>query len=91
MTSTGGSQQSTPKKDLRKTKQFDSFQDFQDKTNDAWDDGDDDLILMANVKMSLKDVQNTAMQVVTWCQVFFLEEGAKLYTKLCSFLLIKFV
>lgn len=64
-TSGSNSQQSTPKKDLRKTRHNDSFQDFQDKTNDAWDDGDDDLILMANVKMSLRDVHSTAMQVIT--------------------------
>ncbi len=57
-----GSQQSTPKKEPNRRKQ-DSFQDFQDNTEDAWDDGDDDLILMANFKMSLKDVQSTAMQV----------------------------
>ena len=44
-------------------KQRDAFEAFQEKTSDAWDDADDDLILMANVKMSLKDVHTTAMQV----------------------------
>jgi hypothetical protein len=58
-----GSQQNTPKKEAKR--KHDSFQDFQDNTEDAWDDGDDDLIHMANFKMSLKDVQSTAMQVIS--------------------------
>lgn len=41
----------------------DSFRDFQENTSDAWDDGDDDLIQMANVKMSMRDVRHTALQV----------------------------
>jgi len=58
-----GGEPSTPKRELR-NKQRDSFQDFQAKTSDAWDDGDDDLITMASMKMSLKDVHETAMQVI---------------------------
>jgi len=43
----------------------DSFQDFQSKTEDAWDDGDDDLMIdMANIRMSMKDIQTTAKQVL---------------------------
>lgn len=43
----------------------DSFQDFQNKTLDAWDDGDDDLMIdMANIKMSMKDIQSTAKAVL---------------------------
>ncbi|CAE1321147.1 TBC1D22 [Acanthosepion pharaonis] len=55
----------TPKKeDKTKQRPKDSFQDFEIKTSDAWDDGDDDLILMANIQMSLKDVQLTARAVL---------------------------
>lgn len=55
----------TPKKeDKTKQRPKDSFQDFEIKTSDAWDDGDDDLILMANIQMSLKDVQSTARAVL---------------------------
>ena len=42
----------------------DSFSDFETNTNDAWDDADDDLIMMANVKMSLKDVHTSARAVI---------------------------
>lgn len=42
----------------------DSFEDFEEKTNDAWDDADDDLIEMSNFRMSLKDIQSTALQVI---------------------------
>ncbi|XP_064632063.1 TBC1 domain family member 22B-like isoform X2 [Lineus longissimus] len=59
-----GSGPTTPKKEPLKATKRDSFQDFENKTNDAWDDGDDDLIMMANVKMSLKDVHSTAMAVI---------------------------
>ena len=32
---------------------------------DAWDDGDDDLMIdMANIKMSMKDIQSTAKAVI---------------------------
>lgn len=31
-----------------KTRGRDSFQDFQEKTNDAWDDGDDDVLMMSS-------------------------------------------
>lgn len=42
----------------------DAFQDFENKTSDAWDDGDDDLLVMANIQMSLRDVQSTAKAVM---------------------------
>lgn len=42
----------------------DPFEDFEEKTNDAWDDADDDLIEMSNFRMSLKDIQSTALQVI---------------------------
>ena len=58
---------SSPHKDSKtlqlQQKQRDAFEAFAEKTSDAWDDADDDLIMMANVKMSLKDVHSTAMQV----------------------------
>ena len=56
----------TPKKEASGRggqKGKDSFRDFQENTSDAWDDGDDDLITMANVRMSLRDVHHTALQV----------------------------
>lgn len=52
---------STPRRDGRRGR--DSFADFQENTSDAWDDGDDELIVMANFKMNLKDVRSTAIQV----------------------------
>ena len=62
-----GSGGNSPRKDSKMQqplqKQRDAFEAFAEKTSDAWDDADDDLILMANVKMSLKDVHSTAMQV----------------------------
>ncbi|XP_052252808.1 TBC1 domain family member 22A-like isoform X1 [Dreissena polymorpha] len=43
----------------------DSFQDFQKQTQDAWDSGDDDLMIdMANIRLSMKDIQQTARQVL---------------------------
>jgi len=55
------SEQSTPKKKVGNEK--DAFQEFKEKTNDAWDDGEDDLMITTQFKMSLRDVQNTALQV----------------------------
>ena len=50
---------------MRTLRGNDSFQDFQAKTSDAWDDGDDDLMLdMANIKMSMRDIQSTARAVM---------------------------
>ena len=40
----------------------DAFQDFENKTSDAWDDGEDDLLMMPN--MSMRDVQSTARAVL---------------------------
>lgn len=42
----------------------DAFHDFENNTSDAWDDGDDDLLLMSNIPMSLRDVQSTARAVM---------------------------
>jgi hypothetical protein len=42
----------------------DAFHDFEYNTSDAWDDGDDDLFVMANIQMSLRDVQSTAKAVM---------------------------
>lgn len=54
----------TPKREgHRGHKPKDAFQDFEKNTKDAWDDADDDLILMANVRLSRRGVQDTAMQV----------------------------
>ncbi|KAK3101795.1 hypothetical protein FSP39_006422 [Pinctada imbricata] len=42
----------------------DAFHDFENNTSDAWDDGEDDLLYMANIQMSLKDVRSTAKAVI---------------------------
>ena len=47
----------SPKKE-HKGKGKDSFQDFEENTIDAWDDGDDDLLVM-----NPQVVQSTALQV----------------------------
>ena len=48
-----------------KNKTGDAFQDFQEQTKDAWDDGEDDLMLdMANIKMSMRDIKSTANAVI---------------------------
>ena len=52
------------KRGASKSQQRDAFQDFEEKTIDAWDDGDDDIVEMSSFKMSLKDVHSTAMQVL---------------------------
>lgn len=58
--------QSMPKNRDEKAKggKKDAFHDFENKTSDAWDDGDDDLLLMSNIPMSLRDVQSTARAVI---------------------------
>ncbi|XP_064604514.1 TBC1 domain family member 22B-like isoform X2 [Liolophura sinensis] len=56
--------QNTRKDDKTKARSNDSFVAFANSTSDAWDDGDDDLIGMANVQMSLRDVQSTAKAVL---------------------------
>ncbi|BFZ08319.1 hypothetical protein BsWGS_11358 [Bradybaena similaris] len=55
---------STQKDDRGKNSKSDSFHDFEKKTSDAWDDGDDDLIQMANLKLSLSDVHSSAKIVL---------------------------
>ncbi|ELT94978.1 hypothetical protein CAPTEDRAFT_184346 [Capitella teleta] len=68
MKSVPGRSMGSPRKDVSRgaggAKAKDSFKDFQEETKDAWDDGDDDLIQMANIRMSLRDVQHTALQVI---------------------------
>lgn len=54
------------KEDKTRSHRPDSFQDFQDKTNDAWEDNDDELMFdMSNIKMSLHDVRKTADEVIS--------------------------
>jgi hypothetical protein len=52
------------KDDKGKNNKKDPFRDFEKRTSDAWDDGDDDLINMANLKLSLSDVQSSAKVVL---------------------------
>lgn len=55
----------SPRKEERpKSGKRDPFHDFENKTSDAWDDGDDDLITMATVQMSLRDVHSSARAVL---------------------------
>lgn len=56
---------SSPRKeDKPKSGKRDPFHDFENKTSDAWDDGDDDLFSMATVQMSLRDVHSSARAVL---------------------------
>ncbi|XP_025106953.1 TBC1 domain family member 22B-like isoform X2 [Pomacea canaliculata] len=52
------------KEDQAKNSKRDPFHDFENQTSDAWDVGDDDLITMANVQMSLRDVHSSAKAVL---------------------------
>ncbi|RUS76459.1 hypothetical protein EGW08_015773 [Elysia chlorotica] len=52
------------KDDKSKNNKRDAFQEFENKTSDAWDDGDDDLMEMANLRLSLKDVHSSARVVL---------------------------
>ncbi|CAG5118866.1 unnamed protein product [Candidula unifasciata] len=54
----------TQKDDRGKGNKRDSFRDFENETSDAWDDGDDDLIQMASLRISLRDVQTSAKAVL---------------------------
>ncbi|CAG2211070.1 GYP1 [Mytilus edulis] len=57
--------ESIPKKEEKmRSGKKDAFHDFENKTSDAWDDGDDDLLLMSNIPMSIRDVQSTARAVI---------------------------
>ena len=54
------------KEEKTKSSRGDAFQDFQDKTSDAWEDNDDELMLdISNIKMSLYDVRKTADEVIS--------------------------
>lgn len=52
------------KDEKTKTNRRDPFHDFENKTSDAWDDGDDDLMQMAHVKISVQDAQSSAKLVL---------------------------
>lgn len=54
----------SPLKKVQKSRSKDAFEDYQEKTDDAWDCTDDDLIEMNNFRISLKDVRSTALQVI---------------------------
>ncbi|KAL8597499.1 hypothetical protein ACOMHN_047726 [Nucella lapillus] len=55
---------SSPRKEDKSKSKRDPFHDFENKTSDAWDDGDDDLLSMATVQMSLRDVHSSARAVL---------------------------
>lgn len=54
----------SPSKKVQKAHSKDAFEYYQEKTDDAWDCADDDLIEMNNFRISLKDVRSTALQVI---------------------------
>ncbi|XP_041347793.1 TBC1 domain family member 22B-like isoform X2 [Gigantopelta aegis] len=55
----------SPKKEERvRGSKSDAFVNFENSTSDAWDDGDDDLLQMASVQMSLRDVRSSANAVL---------------------------
>lgn len=74
----------TSSKTSSKLRTRDPFEDFEEKTNDAWDDADDDLIEMSNFSMSLKDIQSTALQVIRNHSQQRLSETATAQTKTSS-------
>ena len=59
------SQSSTPKKSSGKViaRNHDSFQDFEKKTIDAWDEGDDDLMNMKELRTSLPTTDEASLHV----------------------------
>lgn len=63
----------------------DKFEEFAKQTSDAWDDGDDDLLLEAyNVRISKRDVQSAATQVTTVCvHAFFGLDSQILFSTEC--------
>ena len=55
----------SPKKEERvRSNKRDAFVNFENSTSDAWDDGDDDLLQMASVQMSLHNVRSSANAVL---------------------------
>uniref|UniRef100_T1IWA3 Rab-GAP TBC domain-containing protein n=1 Tax=Strigamia maritima TaxID=126957 RepID=T1IWA3_STRMM len=57
----------SPKRDIRhkRNNSASSFQDFKDRTEDAWDTGDDEFWTVSDVKISPRVVQSTALTVIT--------------------------
>ncbi|XP_042238342.1 TBC1 domain family member 22B-like isoform X3 [Homarus americanus] len=64
---TGGQQiMSSPRKEStqKKPEPSDSFQDYQESVNDAWDCGDDEFCVISDVKISNRMVQSAALSVI---------------------------
>ncbi|XP_066966926.1 TBC1 domain family member 22B isoform X11 [Macrobrachium rosenbergii] len=57
---------SSPRKDggPKKQESGDSFQDYQESVNDAWDCGDDEFCVISDVKISNRMVQSAALSVI---------------------------
>lgn len=54
-----------PDNKMKAVKGKDSFQKFENSTKDAWDDTPDEFMIdMANIKMSMSDIQSTAKAVL---------------------------
>ncbi|KAG0726898.1 TBC1 domain family member 22B [Chionoecetes opilio] len=60
------SPRSSPRKEAgpRKAETNDSFQEFQESVNDAWDCGDDEFCVISDVKISSRLVQSAALSVI---------------------------
>nr|XP_045625969.1 TBC1 domain family member 22B-like isoform X3 [Procambarus clarkii] len=60
------SPKSSPRKEgaQRKPEVSDSFQDYQESVNDAWDCGDDEFCVISDVKISNRMVQSAALSVI---------------------------
>ncbi|XP_064118773.1 TBC1 domain family member 22B-like isoform X2 [Macrobrachium nipponense] len=60
------SPRSSPRKDggPKKQESGDSFQDYQESVNDAWDCGDDEFCVISDVKISNRMVQSAALSVI---------------------------
>ncbi|XP_068248225.1 TBC1 domain family member 22B isoform X4 [Palaemon carinicauda] len=59
-------ERSSPRKDggPKKQETSDSFQDYQESVNDAWDCGDDEFCVISDVKISNRMVQSAALSVI---------------------------
>ncbi|XP_071514011.1 TBC1 domain family member 22B isoform X2 [Panulirus ornatus] len=57
---------SSPRKEStqKKPESNDSFQDYQESVNDAWDCGDDEFCVISDVKISNRMVQSAALSVI---------------------------
>nr|XP_027206931.1 TBC1 domain family member 22B-like isoform X1 [Penaeus vannamei] len=60
------SPKSSPRKESgqKKVESSDSFQDYQESVNDAWDCGDDEFCVISDVKISNRMVQSAALSVI---------------------------